>query len=249
MNTEIRKSKGIDILVRDYSPDKVEKDNPVTIVGENIYRELMKEYRKHLSTGFQFQDCKKFVRGEIQGWTDAVLSPPKIDHFLQLTSIDRDWGYQYKVGPFIARLIQNSYNAGHNNFILSTYDLPKIRDLGYFSGTEENPLCIQTKGDLDSYYGVDVQYASLTIEGDVDLSFGYRAKDSTFTFNGQIPMDEDIRAENCTFRTTRRDTLEILQMLALPPYSFTKRTARNPLGNKIIFIHEDGREELVADNQ
>ena len=69
--------------------------------------------------------------------------------FLQATiSFEDHKEYKERTGIFINKLIQESYDAGHNGFELNTMALPLIDKIGiYIQGKEKRPIEITIHGN------------------------------------------------------------------------------------------------------
>ena len=85
------------------------------------------------------------------------------------------------VGHFITALIQNSYNAGHNNFVLYTSNLREKTDkLGWFTkGKSKRLINIKIFGDLGNHCFENGEYLSVEIYGNVGSICGGDVKYSS----------------------------------------------------------------------
>ena len=142
-----------------------------------------------------------------------------------------------RIGMFTTHLIQLSYNAGNNDFVLITENsLRMISEIGYrLNGKKDRMVKIKVRGDVrclchcSSYCDIDID--GNTYAGPSDI--GYGSQKVIFTFRGKIP-EEDCVSENSIYKTTNQETLEIL----IPHFL---RGAYN----QIVFINPDGTEEAV----
>ncbi len=245
MEIQISKGKGIDTLVSGYSPRKVEEGGEIQVVGETIFKDLLEDYR-------QFGDPsqrEKFIGKSGFVVTDhitKVLSPSEIHKFLLLSTTVPS---EDLFGEFIGRLIQNSYDAGYNDF---TFDIRSHEAvLGcHLKGTQENPVRLKVLGDLAARSLSGCKYVNVNHEGNLgDLSL-IGTWYSTFHFNGSIGKESGIDVSNCTFYTTNRETLsQLLQHVPNETMESLRYSRFVHSKNKIVFISTNGEEEVVRNYQ
>ncbi len=236
MGTAITKGKGIDDLAKKYSPQKVEEEKEI-IINPN----LDPIYKKYL----QYEDIK-YIKKFTKKMLPEIISPEDINTFVRL--VKPGIYFRLAMGHFLSRLIQNSYDDGNNNFLLDLKQLPKVNYLGSaFTGTEENPLTVTVEGDVGWNLCHDARNANLTIHGHV-ISVG-NALWTEFTLHGEYLENKQpnpltnfatiFYVEGCTIRTTNRDTADEISRMLNP-----RRTAGGPSRNKLIYIHDDGEEDM-----
>ena len=250
VTTKIKRSKGIEGLVSKYNPQTVEEGR-IEVVGEGKFSSLLKKYEEFLNLNHgefenRYMGEEKFIRNDND--IDDILQPTKIMAFTLLT--DRYKDNLWETALFINKLIQNSYNAGFNNFRLG--DCSEISDLcAYLEGKDKpisvkiegdagedcgsgaNNLTISIAGNAGDFCGEYAEDSTITIGGNAGVRCAWRANNSTITIEGNTGYGCGLMAKNSTFKTSNADTLQKL-----------KRHV--PKGNKIIFIN-NGREEVVRD--
>ncbi len=113
METAIIKGKGIDHLVSGYSPKKVEEERIIKADNNTIFQ-------KYIRSFVEDDEYLSNVR--------EVLPPDKINDFLTTLGQQKVKGWECKAGRFISRLIQNSFNAGNESFLLDN-PYPEIQNL------------------------------------------------------------------------------------------------------------------------
>ena len=123
---------------------------------------------------------------------DEVLQPQEINQFLQGTIVydtsRHDDGNAVMTGCFITRLIQNSYNAGYNGFMINTELLTNpLSFLGdKLQGTSEDHLRLDIKGDLYNSPGFGSEYCHFKVGGNAGyFDLGWYARNSVFTLYGE----------------------------------------------------------------
>ena len=151
---------------------------------------------------------------------NAVLSPEEIHLFLKTAHKihKRNYFHTQRLALFTSRLIQNSYERGSTHFNLQLQEIPPLYGVGmYIHGTADLPVIISVTGKVGWNFGCSSEFCEFTLEGDSSSQIGYCAK-------------------NCTFKTANKKTLELF---------LNHEKQLSGAGNKIIFIHGQGVEELI----
>ena len=148
----------------------------------NLERAL-EVYRKIGFGGWDFDT--RF--NQIRSLEKAVLNPSEINEFLQ--TVLKEYGDELdkrKTEFYINCLLQDSYDAGNNNFVLNTGD-SQMNHLGYMlKGTDEKKLEITIKGDVGYKCGYSSTNSSFTIEGNVREWCGKSSNNSSFAIRGNV---------------------------------------------------------------
>jgi len=128
------------------NPIPIHSVNPIEDVGKEKVSssEMMEiafeEYLKGLTMKAFFPDDKK----ALVKFPSAVLKPEEIIIFKNLTFLNEDHEkYLENTGLFISGLIQNSFDAGHNDFVFEKAD---VWNFGYYlKGREDRTLDLTIK--------------------------------------------------------------------------------------------------------
>ncbi len=211
MDIEIRKRKGIDELVSGYSPGKVDESKNITAMGKDHI--LFNKYQQKLLNP-HFPECldrrklpqipryryDSYVFDYFDDIVD-VLTPEQINRFLQMTvQCERYEQYAELTGSFVSRLLQNSYNAGHNNFTLDTRKICPIFGLGSFVyGTPERPLILNITGNLFEEGCTAIGDARVSISGDVLQGSINSPIGSKIHIKGEAGHEVARLSQDCTF--------------------------------------------------
>ena len=178
---------GLDDLIRRHTARKPEKrrDIKVSRNRSNKLKSLLSMYEQYLT--IEGIPQMEFVWRNLEN--KVVLTPSEINAFLQMTMEFEDYERNSAsdgVGHFITALIQNSYNAGHNNFVLYTSNLREKTDkLGWFTkGKSKRLINIKIFGDLGNHCFENGEYLSVEIYGNVGSSCGSCVKYSTLRIEG-----------------------------------------------------------------
>jgi len=130
-----------------------------------------------------------------------VLDPSQINTLLQKIAIlPRKEGYPILMGClFLNNLIQNSYNAGYNNFFLNPQgDI--LSELGSkIHGKKNNPLKINIEGNAGIFFGLESKNLVCNINGDAGYGFGLYSKNSAYDVNGDITDSFAVGSKNCRY--------------------------------------------------
>ncbi len=271
METQIiKKGKAIDHLVSGYSPGKIEEERSMVAEGGKFY-ELAQKYVQYVEVFNQGREV------------DDILIPAEIDSFLRGTEFIEVKRKQFFAHPtFISKLIQNSYNAGYNDFHFSTTRSPIYSHLATgVVAKPENPCNITIEGHARSASCRSVRHVNLTVYGDAGTDLAQGAKDSnitvhgncksscgtqtrasSFIINGNVERSCGSYSRGSTFLIGGRIFKEFTEHMAwdeIPGMKARGSTFKTPhlkelmtlslapAGNRIIYIHPDGREEVARD--
>lgn len=178
-----------------------------------------------------------------------ALTPSQINRVLQ-EIIDRDANVLDEVtGLFLGRLIQVSYDAGYNDFVLTTGDyrvnyfgrklegLPEKKlkmgiqgNVGYGFGVHSQYAAFTVHGSVGEWSASDSKFCALTIEENVEKNLGCYSKQNTFIIGGEIGERCGHGSRNSTFITYNKETYK--QMKKSVPKSFFWFL---PGGNKVVY--------------
>ena len=264
--TTARKGKGFDDVVKglvlgtiDTSKDPVVIARPFEQLFEQ-YKQMLQYDLNNVQTYFQHLGGGKTLEQHVQEIAQEVsdvLNPAQINAVLQATLPYEDvLSYPFVTGILITRLLQNSYDAGNNDFALDTSTLPLLENLASrLCGTLERKVSLAVTGGVGNSFGLKARYCSFVSHGSAGMSYGYGAlecryeiyggcispavdvSDSELIFHGEIKnMKEShgYKIQDSIFRTSYRENIS--ELLMLVPCN---------RGNKIYFIDEAGKEELV----
>jgi hypothetical protein len=242
MQAAMKKGNGIDGLVSDITPGEVEEQQEVHVQGDNPLAEVMEKYQNRTTD----DDFDYLTLTE-------VLTPDQINLFIEATKVYEDNpGYTFITSEFANKLIQNSYNVGHNNFSVTLQD-HVLSDMGcYLTGKPDKPLTVIINGNIidsirhSQYVSItingdliatdslqDVSNASIAIHGDTIYAHFKDLENVELTFDGEAPSTYQAAAPNvkkCTFKATCKEEVEKL---------------RRQLdgSNEVYLIRQDGTEE------
>jgi len=203
MELDMKKTKGIDQLVRDYSPGKTEEGKELISGGD--------QFSNVLSAFKECADDYKTRTERMRQITD-VLSPFQINAFLYLAKEGiRKAAYTFTAGLFANRLIQNAYESGHSGFILNTGNVPEINDLGRgLKAERERRLSLEIRGPVGDGFGINSCNVDFTIHspmdsryrtggGAMDCTFSTSNLDTLFCFHSQIICKRGVHSLNKIF--------------------------------------------------
>ncbi len=264
MITEIQKPKGLNDLLKDYKPAKIDEVKAPETASSTLI-ETLRKYKGFLDRiEKKGSDCSyDDIEHALEIAVKDVLKPKEIDQFLKTTTqYEQHSAYQKLTGTYITRLIQNSYNKGNNNFTIDKTDTGALEYfLSHAEGYEERPLNVKIKGDIGTFSGLGMQNCNIEVDGNVNKEFaimsygcditirgdagnnlGEDAENTTFTVYGSIGKDcggNQARstigaAQECIFKTPNQETLDTM-------------LEDVEEGNTIIFIQPDGTEEIKRD--
>ncbi len=135
------------------------------------------------------QDRGAVWRVLLKRFATTILSPEQINALLQRgVTYDKDEIHYCLFMYFTNRMIQNSYNAGHNGFTLNTRSLSKEQsDLcSELVGNQlANPLVIKVEGDGGHTFAYNIKSAIVELNGNASACARY-AWNSQFKIKGNV---------------------------------------------------------------
>ncbi len=200
--TQVRKSKGIQDLVRGYTPGKVEEEIKPDF-PENKLAEVVASYENILNSceySFTLEE-QRTLRRKIK----LVLKPVLIKSFIYYAhKYSRVNGFYFATSIFINQLIRNSYQAGFNDFSLDIIYNHQRYCLG-LTGEKKRPIKLNIQGnvfyddlrrcqnveaeihgDCDSFCGHYCRNVKIVCYGSAGYGFGERSRESRFTVFGDV---------------------------------------------------------------
>ena len=226
-------------MLRGIVPGRLEEERKLEVVGNTEFSDLMKRYEEFL---FHAGNHTAELIGNV------VMTPSEIDQFLQATVQYERHTYYRETWHFADRLIQNSYGAGHNDFVIRTHILSEINHLLYYrSKNADRPLRVTIDGPVGHSLAQYTTGLDITVIGDAGKGLAYQARDSVFTLYGDI-VECGFSSVNCIFKTPNKRTLKKLigSVSKTTLQWLMTEVKHHPSRNKIIYIRPDGKEKLVA---
>ena len=248
----------LDRILEGLNPDSVEEKKPLP-VEQSDFSDVLRQYRAFNEWKptpeemgpYHFLDANLKRTAKIK-----IILPPSAINALFHSIITHDHDAD-KMTFFISRLIQNSYNAGYNDFFLQTLDEETNYLCRNLQGTKDNPLKVTVTGNGTFHLGGESQHIFLTVYGDA-WGLGAGVRDSTFILDGDdlgylgwhsddsMTSDGSLRStyvlkgkigpstgrfcDNCTFKVYNPDTIKKLRDI--------------PQTNTIILV-ENGIEKVI----
>ncbi|MBI2669407.1 hypothetical protein HYX14_06210 [Candidatus Woesearchaeota archaeon] len=182
MIAALRRGGGLDDVVRGMKPQKPEEVKPIETVGEHPFSALLEKYKAFLDDRTYGDHHKKNA-----DLTD-ILNPEHINAFLQSTVIHENHEkYKERTGLFLNSLLQNSYDAGHNDFQLNTKSTKPLDYLGAFlEGTKEKPIRLTITGNVGDWCGQESTNGIYTLNGNVGEWCGWGSTYGTYMITGDV---------------------------------------------------------------
>ena len=196
VTANIRRTRDLGDLASNYHPQQIEDAPPVDIPHSSIPAALhqYETFLDYLDNGGNDMDLPDdvfncYLRENVKD----ILTVEEIAAFLNAAIIyddheayNEDEKESYPL-LFFSQLIQNSYEAGYNNFVLPMDNLQRKYSLAQeLHGTADNPLRITIEGDVDKACGAYCSYINLTVIGNAGELLGARSVDSLFTTTGNV---------------------------------------------------------------
>lgn len=126
-----------------------------------------------------------------------VLNPVQIDLVLQKIADGEE--FKSTLGLFLTRLIQDSYDGGYNDFVLSTGDLGMDHFGLNLRGKPRRMLNIMVNGNVDQYCGSNSYQCLFIVEGITGKSCGFSSYCSLFILRKDVGDDCGYQSERSSF--------------------------------------------------
>jgi len=137
------------------APDEVRKSD---VVIDKTIEGVLENYEQALD--FSDSTWHDYIKALAY---KTILTPEQITQFLKATkAFESCNNYVWNTGYFVSGLIQASYDAGHNDFVLDTRNLPALDYLcAKVEGKEEKHLKVIIDGKAGSWCGLYAKYLVL----------------------------------------------------------------------------------------
>ncbi|MBI4453657.1 hypothetical protein HY636_03360 [Candidatus Woesearchaeota archaeon] len=236
---------GLDDLIRGYTVRRPDERRKIKVKHTSKTNEMIKQFSEVLKLNKDDYYLLKFKEHLEKTLTD-VLTPTEIGIFFQAVLYktenmqldDQNDLTSERIGMFTTQLIQLSYNAGNNDFVLGTENSQRIiSQIGFrLKGNKKQLVKIRIRGDVAAALCINSSYCEIDVDGDIHNNGYVTGNDSkycVFIFKGEI-SDGNYSAEKSIYKTSNERALEILILHVL-----------HGAYNQIVFINPDGTEEAV----
>jgi len=171
---------------------KAEQEQKIEFELDEKVERMMEQYRTFPN---------KDILDELNSMKYEILEPTQIDLLLQqiIQTKTKCAPESPATGWFLSKIIQNSYNAGHNNFTLTTKE-SRIQFLGNeLEGTIENPIQIAIQGSAGAGLGSESRNCRYNVQGNTGVHCGDRSKNCTYNIKGTTGKGCGWESENCQY--------------------------------------------------
>lgn len=189
---------GMEGLIEEYAPGKVDHKKEVEVVGDNLTR--LHQYYEQLLRSENKQNVAG-VPEKVKENITEILSPLEINAFLQQSSeYEKYKHYDSITGLVITQLIHNSCQQGNSNFYVDLKSLPLLHHIGYsLKNTTEQQLLIAIDGNVGNWCGMYSKNSTFTITGNLGSSCGRNSDSSIFNIQGNVGEYCGLGASGSTF--------------------------------------------------
>ncbi len=177
------------------------------------------------------------------------LTPFELNLFLQMTLLyEKAENYSRATGYLFNYLMERSYEAGFNDFILDTTNLHHpLHALGALKGVEDNPLQLTINGNVGTLVGCGARYAHIRVYGNAGSDFAYKAEHCRFWLSGNLEPTWNY-SSNCLFLTDNKLSYDTLCKHVKAPehYSvFYQKTKYRFKRNRVIHLKNGKIRKIV----
>ncbi len=169
-------------------PDQIREQ---TTQDKSKISNLILEYEKILFSDIDYGGidiAENYIKSPID-----ILTPEEINSFLRMTvayeeyktgkndKLNEDREYIIATSTFISRLIQHSFNAGHNDFEINLYGMKKMMgNAAHLKGRPDEYIRVKIIGDEIGSIGRCTEFCEIDAKGKVDSNIGYNSKNCIF---------------------------------------------------------------------
>jgi hypothetical protein len=235
---------GIDDLVTSYAAQPIDEVGVVQL-DDSVFETLLEQYQVFVDDNNVKYSTDELI-GKLKPITE-ILTPDEINRFLQCSVTYEQYRYYaVTISFFITKLIQNSHDAGHNEFVLDLSTLTeKLFFLGYkLQGTEERPLQIELSGDTGGTFGSKSHYLTTIVHGEANKNCAPNSRNFVGTFHGNVGRGSFFRAESITVTLYG----EIGDQCGIESVNGTYRTPNKETAAKLLYMIPEGNE-VVYDSR
>ena len=204
MITEIRKADGIEQILDGIKPRELEELTIITPTSNAVQEALdfMNKMYEEVKDQHPIKSIQTIERLCINEENIPLLTPHEITAFLPATILyEHKVHYQFITGKALTSLIQKSYLAGNNGFVIKAASLPALSYVGdNLKGTPESPVQISAEIDLLNYSFRGCEYVECSIDS---MGLGGIGSDSHYShFIINVPTLEQSfsRIKHCSVR-------------------------------------------------
>ena len=189
-----KKSKGLDGLVEGFSTAPPEETSKVTVESNSVFTQLIQKLEEYIgleksmqhSGPAEYQEKSRRHHFYLRREVTEILPPAAINGLLQLMTKYVSPSESETVRRFLTHLLQQSYDAGHNDFYLDTMDVGQINKLGdVLRGNSKRALRINVDGPIGNYFLSEAYRVAATFRTDlVPLFTAHKVRKSNITIYG-----------------------------------------------------------------
>jgi hypothetical protein len=198
-----------------------------------------------------YLDLQRYCRQRLKDlfWTPrAVLTPMQLELLLEIVKDDEELMHSNlnPTGAITMRLLENSYNAGYNDFRLNIgYDAADHTCCYSLRGSKKEPIHIEINGNVGKDTAGSSKNIVLSLNGSAKDEFGAWAANSEFTIRGTAGYMCGAGSRSCRFFLYDEDLFRrmIRQTEEEKFYPNTK-----DIGLYLLDEHGNKTEEYIQDD-
>jgi hypothetical protein len=177
MITTIRRNDANDSVDRmfDYTAADVENVGEINSTQSNNLSLVLDEFRR---------ECER-TRIFFKTKSDLILTPEEILAFSLTYQLPEKNMFEGFEGEYLSKLIQNSYNHGHNDFTIARRDnLIQDHVASWLEGSEDNPIKLTVNCGVGRLFGFKSQYLTAKMNHNAGYFLGLESQHLDITVGG-----------------------------------------------------------------
>jgi len=163
-------------------------------LDEKVER-MMEQYRQTNFHRYFFNSA------QVNSLEYEILNPAQIDILLQkiIQETPKHKTEHITTSHILSKIIQKSYEEGHNNFTLTTKKTEMVCVGHKLKGTLENLIQITIQGNIGAYFGERSENCTYNLTGDTDDRCGANSKNCTYNIQRNTGFMCGYNSENCEY--------------------------------------------------
>jgi formylmethanofuran dehydrogenase subunit C len=166
-----------------YTASDVEKTSTIEVVSSGNLNLALDEFKAYLKC---FEKLKDDPFGRSEHNTNLVLTSEEINSYFLMIQSFRDNKTYRNTAPLLNSLIQNSYDAGNNDFTINLSEGSPYSLIYKLHGDENNPLKITVLGDISTFAGEFSSHLNLSVKGDIYNNSFFSVRNSSISIEGDV---------------------------------------------------------------
>ena len=185
--------------------DSIDSKVDVPVEKDEMVEKAVNKYPLHFGDFTKLNSTVEKLKSQV-----PLLAPSQIDLVLQRL-LQTHYEDGSDISLYISVLIQKSYDAGHNGFVLHTQNVPLSYLCSHIEGREGRLLSMTVHGDTDNVTGSGSKWCSLRQEGNAEDWYFQSAEHSKIFITGSLGYAPLTNSEGILFKTANKGAFDCVK--------------------------------------